>query len=179
MRHRCTGKVPAIAYGGPQVPPDQPSPDSVKIAESLILVEFIADLYPDSTLLPKDPVLRAKARFFVDAVSTKLVPGWGGFVQRGEDSTALLKAFEDIQNLLPDDKKYAVSDEFTIADAAIAPFLARIDVAIKNDIGAYVPGEGKKVYEAFQSNQFSKLRNYFAKLQARPSYKTTFDEVRP
>jgi glutathione S-transferase len=28
-------KVPAIAYGGPDVAPDQPSPASTKIAESL------------------------------------------------------------------------------------------------------------------------------------------------
>lgn len=28
-------KVPAVAYGGPAVPADQPSPESTKIAESL------------------------------------------------------------------------------------------------------------------------------------------------
>jgi glutathione S-transferase len=28
-------KVPAVAYGGPDVAPDQPSPESTKIAESL------------------------------------------------------------------------------------------------------------------------------------------------
>ena len=78
-------KVPAIAYGGPPVPPDQPSPESAKIAESLVLLDFVADLFPDSHLLPKDPVQRARARFFIDTVSTKFVPAWIGLLARGEE----------------------------------------------------------------------------------------------
>ncbi len=46
------------------------------------MLEFIADLYPESNLLPKDPVLRAKARFFIDAFSTKVSPFYMGFVAR-------------------------------------------------------------------------------------------------
>ncbi|KAG6880625.1 hypothetical protein C0995_005370, partial [Termitomyces sp. Mi166 len=53
-------KVPAITYGGPIVPPDNPSPESTKLAESLVLLEFIADLSKPGNLLPTDPVLRAK-----------------------------------------------------------------------------------------------------------------------
>ncbi|KAH8116006.1 glutathione S-transferase [Phellopilus nigrolimitatus] len=169
-------KVPAIAYGGPQVPPDQPSPDSTKIAESLVLLEFFADLFPESTLLPKDPVLRAKARFFIDAVGTKFTPGWMSFVIRGEDADGALTGFEEIQKLLPADKTYAVSDEFTIADAAIAPFLGRFEVTLRNDIGTYKEGEGKKVYEIYQSARFDKLRKYFDAIKARESFKSTFDE---
>ncbi|THH07889.1 hypothetical protein EW145_g3072 [Phellinidium pouzarii] len=170
-------KVPAIAYGGPEVPPDQPSPKSVKIPESLVLLDFFADLYPESGLLPKDPVLRAKARLFIDAVSTKLVPGWGGFVQRGENVDALYAGLEAIQGLLPSDATFAVGNTYTIADAAAAPFLARIEVLLKNDIGAYAKGEGKAAYEVYQSKRFSKLRNYFDSVKARDSFKTTFDEL--
>ncbi|KAH7925069.1 hypothetical protein BV22DRAFT_465355 [Leucogyrophana mollusca] len=53
-------KVPAITYGGPDVPPEDPSPLSEKLAESAVVLEFVADIYPESGLLPKDPVLRAK-----------------------------------------------------------------------------------------------------------------------
>ncbi|KAG6805318.1 hypothetical protein H0H93_005077, partial [Arthromyces matolae] len=42
-------KVPAIAYGGPAVAPDDPSPESTKLAESLVLLEFIADLSTPGT----------------------------------------------------------------------------------------------------------------------------------
>ena len=171
-------KVPAIAYGGPKAPADDPSPESTKIAESLVLVEFIADLFPNSSLHPKDPVQLAQARFFIEVVSSKLVPGWASFVMRGESADQLLAGFEAIQNLLPADKAFAVGDEVTIADLAIAPFLARTEVAIKNEIGKYKAGEGLKVYEIYKSDKFSKLRNYFERIKARDSFKKTFDEVR-
>ncbi|ELU43933.1 Glutaredoxin domain-containing protein [Rhizoctonia solani AG-1 IA] len=54
--------IPAIAYGGPKVDPANPSPESIKLAESLVLLEFIADLYPNSGLLSTNPVERAQAR---------------------------------------------------------------------------------------------------------------------
>ncbi|KAG2738771.1 hypothetical protein P692DRAFT_201904348 [Suillus brevipes Sb2] len=63
-----------MTYGGPDVAPENPSPESTKLAESLILVEFIGDLYPSSNIVPADPVLRAKARFFIEIVSTKFSP---------------------------------------------------------------------------------------------------------
>lgn len=170
--------MPALAYGGPDVPPDQPSPDSVKIAESLIIVELVADLFPESSILPKDPILRAKARFFIDAVSTKFSPGWAGFIIRGEDVEALYKGLEALQSLLPEDKTFAVSDEYTIADIAITPFLARLEVTLKNDLGAYKEGEGKKAWEVYQSDKFAKIRKYFENIKGRTSFKATFDEVR-
>ncbi|PAV20382.1 glutathione S-transferase [Pyrrhoderma noxium] len=169
-------KVPAIAYGGPKAPADDPSPESTKIAESLVLVEFVADLFPNSSLHPKDPVQLAQARFFIEVVSSKLVPGWASFVMRGESVDQLLAGFEAIQDILPADKAFAVGDEVTIADLAIAPFLARAEVAIKNDIGKYKAGEGVKAYEIYKSDKFSKLRNYFERIKARDSFKKTFDE---
>jgi glutathione S-transferase len=156
-------KVPAIAYGGPQVSPDDPSDESEKIAESLVILEFVADLYPNSPLLPKDPVLRARVRFFIDAVSTKFVPAFYGTIVHAESSDGFFKAVKAIQDLLPAEGKgeYAIRDEFTLADAAIAPFIGRVDLTLKNDLGAYQEGEGTKIYETLQSNtKFSRFRRY-------------------
>ncbi|KAJ7154518.1 glutathione S-transferase [Mycena filopes] len=169
-------KVPAIAYGGPQVSPDLPSPDSIKLAESLILVEFIADLQPGSALLPKDPVQRAKARFFIDAVSTKFLPAYMGPVARGEPFEPLWAALEQLQALLPADKVYALGDEYTAADIAITPFLARMEVWLTNDIGAYKEGEGVKASEYFfKGGRFARLVKYWEDIKARESFKKTFD----
>lgn len=144
-----------------------------------MLLEFFADLYSESTLLPKDPVLRARTRFFIDAVGTKLIPSSYSFVYRGADdgADATLKGLEAIQDLLPADKTFAVSNEFTIADAAVAPFLARTAVAAKYDVGAFKVGEGKKVHEVLESKRFNKLRKYFTAVKERDSFKNTFDEV--
>ncbi|KLO10067.1 glutathione S-transferase [Schizopora paradoxa] len=170
-------KVPAVAYGGPEVPPDQPSRDSVKIAESLVLLEFVADLHPGSPLLPKDPVQRAQVRFFIDAVSNKVPANWFAFMARGESPDALISGLETIQSLLPEGKKFAVGDEFTIADAAIAPFLTRIATTLGNDIGVYEEGQGKKVYETiWKSPKFAKLQKYYENLTERSSVRETYNE---
>ena len=170
-------KVPAIAYGGPPVPPDQPSPESVKLAESLILVEFVADLYPESHLLPADPVKRAQARFFIDVVSNKLVPGWVGLVRTGtpEALQGFVQGIEAVQSLLP--KEGFAVGEYSIADVAVTPFLARAFTVLENEIGAYEPGEGKKLLETIQQPQFTRFQKYWTDLQARPSFQATFDKV--
>jgi len=171
-------KVPAVAYGGPATLPESPSPESTKIAESLVLLEFVADLYPNSPLLPKDPVLRAKARFFIDAVGTKLNPKFFAFVHRGDAGGAegLLQGIDDIQKLLPDEG-YAVGKDYTIADAAVTPFLARMEISLKYDLGSFDVGEGVKVYETLQADpKFARFRKYFNDSKARPSFQKTFDE---
>jgi len=73
-------------YGSPKSDPEHPSPEPEKIAESLVMLEFVADLYPGSGLLPKDPVQRARVpvRFFIDAVANKFFPPYVAFFYRGE-----------------------------------------------------------------------------------------------
>jgi len=168
-------KVPAIAYGGPPAQPEDPSPESTKIAESLVLVEFIADLYPHAHLLPSDPVTRAKARFFIEVVSSKLVPAWNSF-WRGTGGTAegFLNAIEAVQSLLPKEG-FAVGD-YSIADIAVTPFIARAQVCLKNEIGGYQKGEGKKVLDQLAEPRFERFSKYWEELQARPNFKETFDE---
>ena len=172
-------QVPAIAYGGPKVPPDQPSPDSVKIAESLVLIEFLSDLYPDSHLLPKDPVLRAKARFFIENVGAKVTPAWAAFAFRGESANAFLAALEAVQALLPADKPYAVGDQFTNADIAVAPFLGRMYLMVRHGIGNYSTEDGKSVWDALHSPRFARLTEYAEAITSRPSFQKTFDQVGP
>ncbi|TFY53118.1 hypothetical protein EVG20_g10258 [Dentipellis fragilis] len=171
-------KVPALAYGGPKVTPENPSPESTKLAESLVLLEFVADLYPNATLHPKDPVALARARFFIDQVSTKVLPPFFAFSMRGEAPDALLKALKELQALLPPGGGFAVGPEFSIADAAFAPFLGRLELNLRHDLGLYPVGEGLKVHkQVFEGAEFARLQQYFKDIVARPSFKTTFDEA--
>lgn len=168
-------QVPAIAYGGPEVPPDQPSPESVKLAESLVLVEFVADLFPNSGILSADPVQRAQTRFFIEGVSSKLIPAWYAYFLRGASVDDLYTAAEYVQSLLPAEG-FAVG-KFSAADIAIAPFLARARVSLVNEIGKYPEGDGKKVWEALTTGKFARLGKYAEDLFARESFSSTFDEV--
>lgn len=161
------------------MPADEPSPSSTKIAESLVLLEFVADLYPDANILPKDPVLRAKARFFIDTVSNKYNPAYFAYIIRGEEGARekLEKATEDIQALLPPEG-FAIG-EWSIADAAIAPFLGRLIVALENDFGGYPEGEGPVLLNDLRQNQkFTRFSKYLQDVTARRSFTDTFDKVR-
>ncbi|KAF8261501.1 hypothetical protein EI94DRAFT_1780222 [Lactarius quietus] len=171
-------KVPAVVYGSPKSDPENPTPESAKLAESLVLLEFIADLYPDSGLLPKDPVSRARVRFFIDAINSKLSPPQSAFFFRGEAPDAFIAAVAGIQELLPPDAQFAVGDHFTIADAAIAPLLGRWQLHFQNDIGKYAQGAGLRVYdELFKSERFARFQKYYASVSSRESFKSSFDSA--
>ncbi|VDB89978.1 unnamed protein product [Peniophora sp. CBMAI 1063] len=166
-------KVPAVTYGGPDVPADKPSPESVKIAESGVLIEFLADLYPG--LLPTDPVERAKARFFIETASSKFHPGFGALFMRGEGPDALFAGLEAVQSLLPEEG-FAIG-QWSIADAAIQPFLGRLELLLRNDVGKFAEGEGPKIYkEIFENEKFARVAKYIKEFLARDSWKVTWDE---
>jgi len=170
-------KVPALAYGGPPTDPDKPSDESVKLAESAVLVEFIADLYPEAGLLPTSPIERAQARFFVDFVGCRLLPAFFGFVFKGDVGAPLTSALEVIQQRLPRNSTFFGGDKPNVADIAVAPFLARIQLQLKHDLGAFPVGEGLKLYDVlFKDERFHLLKNYIHALMDRESFKKTFDE---
>ena len=162
-----------ITYGGPAVAPEDPSPESVKIAESLVILEFIVDI-ANGKLLPSDPVGRARARFFTNFVSTAFVPAFQAVALRGEHHDQLFAALERVQALLPPEG-FAAGPDFSIADAAIAPFFARLDVTLKG-VGDEL---GLKAFQRLSTDPaFERYRRYWADIQAKDSYKKTFDEVR-
>ncbi|KAG1863107.1 hypothetical protein F4604DRAFT_1785318, partial [Suillus subluteus] len=170
------GKVPTVTYGGPSVDPEDPSSLSAKITESNVILEFLADLYPDSGLLPKDPVLRAKVRFFIDA-STKHVEGPLYDFLRGVGSYEnVLKGIEFVQGLLEESGDFAVGDHFTIADACISPHLARLKIITETDIGQFPVGSGFKLGEELKGPRFTKFTKYVDQILERPSLNQTYDK---
>ena len=169
-------QIPAIAYGGPKVPADQPSQESVKLTESGVILEFLNDIYPAANLLPKDPVERAKARFFIEKVNAALKPTWADF-QRKNVKEPFIAGLETIQSLLPA-TGFAVG-AWSLADASVAPILGRAEVALREDIGVWAAGEGPATYkEIFEGERFARLVKYWRASQARDSWKKTWNEVR-
>ena len=173
-------QVPALVYGSPKSDPESPSVESAKITESLVILEFVADLYPNSGLLPRDPVKRACVRFFVDALSTKVLPPASKFFISDEEEAPreLIAAVAELQELLPHNAQFAVGDHFTIADAAFAPFLGHWELLLRNDFGRFVEGTGPPLYrELFESERFARLQKYYANISSRESFKNSFDTV--
>jgi glutathione S-transferase len=150
----------------------------VKIAESLVLIEFVNDLAPEKGLLPTDPVKRAKARFFIEAFSSKFGAPWFAAISKGEDPSAILPALDTLIELLPKDPNAYAVGEFSLADAAVIPFLARAFAALKNDVGSYDEGKRKALYDIIQGEvKYERLRQYYALVSSRDSFQSTFFEV--
>ncbi|KAG9102299.1 hypothetical protein FRC06_002144 [Ceratobasidium sp. 370] len=171
-------KVPAIAYGGPKVDPTNPSPDSVKLAESLILLEFIADLFPNSGLLSSDPVERAQTRFVIDIFSNKFMPAYFGFASRGESPEPLYAALSTLQEQLERARPFLGGDKLNIADVTIAPFALRLNAQLRDDLGVYAEGQGPKAHaEIFQNGRFATFQKYFEALSERQTVHDSFPEV--
>ena len=176
-----TYKVPAIAYGGPDVRPDDPSPESAKITESLVLIQFFADLAPESDLLPKDALSKARMRLFLDTVSSKIQPNLVRWAIGSGSYDAFFEALDMIQDQLPpvEEGKYIFGNKFTLADIAVAPFLGRtLLIQLKNGLGNFDKQEAKRGWERFQGPKYERLRQYMDDITARPSWQSTFDEVR-
>ncbi|KAL0070185.1 hypothetical protein AAF712_002675 [Marasmius tenuissimus] len=159
-------------------PPEEPSDEAIRLAESLVLVEFVADLFPESGILSSDPVERAQSRFFIEVFTTRFAPAHVGFFLRGEPFEGVVKGIEALQALLPPEEKskFAVGNRFSVADIAVAPFIARLQTALTNDLGLFEAGEGKKLWEKVQSDpRFERFRKYTEAILERESFKATYD----
>ncbi|KAH9930494.1 uncharacterized protein BXZ73DRAFT_101866 [Epithele typhae] len=61
----CLTQILCITYGCPDTDPADPSPESHKIHESLVICKFISDIYPNARLVPSDPLQRVAMRLFI------------------------------------------------------------------------------------------------------------------
>lgn len=147
----------------------------MKIPESAIINEFLADLYPQARLLPLDPVKRAKARLFIALFEPKFYDAMKAVFFLGEPPAVLLDAFEAVQARLP--QTGFMVGEFSVADIGLVPFFVRIVMLLKNDMGKYPVGEGKKAFGELEGSKFSRLMKYIGDVTARQSFQKTFDEV--
>ncbi|KAI0671206.1 thioredoxin-like protein [Trametes maxima] len=157
-----SGKIPSITYGGPRGAPENPSPEATILTESLIILEFLADLFPEARLLPNDPVLRARARLFANAVDTALLDGFGEFfvayTKDGSLEDALLAELDALRARLPP-TGFALG-EWSNAEIAAAPSLVRTILLMGNDIGKYPVTRGKEVLAVLRGPRFERRMEY-------------------
>ena len=165
-------------YGGPKLQPgDAPSPDLPRLGESLVILEFLADTFPEARLLPSDLFLRAKARLFCRAVEEKFIPAFIGFFLKQAPKETLYDAVEHFQNLLPP-TGFAVG-EWSIADAAFLPFYLRTLAVLEVNLASLVAGSAAEVSAMLSgSPRFARIRKYLEENMARPSAAKTWDPVR-
>ncbi|KAI8369810.1 glutathione S-transferase [Choanephora cucurbitarum] len=145
------------------------------LAESMVIVEYINDRYPEKNLLPKDPLKRAQIRFAIEYFSSKVTPEFYKFLMniKAENARAdyekninqALARFDELLKEQSATGPYFLGEEFSLADIAIAPFVFRIH-AINN-----VLLDGLKLETVTSS---SRLTEYVKGLLTRPSVKDTW-----
>lgn len=132
-------------------------------------------MYPEAHLSPSDPVQRAKMHCFIDAIGTAWQPFLAFCLGSTKDANDFLTPLEKIQSLLPEEG-YAVG-QFSIADAAIAPILLRIELCLEQEFPTMVVAEVRRALEALRSPGLARLRRYLDDLQARSSVEKTWHPV--
>ncbi|KAG1463809.1 hypothetical protein G6F56_005207 [Rhizopus delemar] len=156
-------KVPAFTVGGQN------------IAESLVIIEYVNDRFPEKNLLPQDPLKRAYIRYFIEFFSTKINSEFFKYLfnYKGEKAFEnyeknVSEAFERFNELLVQQSSsgpYFLGNEYSLADIAIAPFVARILGFNKLFLDGYE-------FEALK--KYPRITEFFTGVLSRPSFNETY-----
>ncbi|KAI9497063.1 glutathione S-transferase [Zychaea mexicana] len=161
-------KVPALAIQG------------TIISESLVLIELANDLQPEKGLLPRDPVKRAQIRFAIEYFSSKVSSVWYNFLMHEFKKENLAKCIEGLEagytrinELLLEQAPsgpYFLGSEYSLADIAIAPIVARQAAGFK----AFLNG-----LEIEAVKKYPRLQEWLEGIVSRPTFKETYpgDEI--
>lgn len=111
--------------------------EGTALYESLVLNEFFEDYFPDSKpLLPQNPVEKARARIWIDFIAKTVTPSFMRVImaQDPEAQKKLLGEFYEALKKLTEQVRgpYFLGEEFSLVDAAIAPWVVRDYVAAEH-----------------------------------------------
>lgn len=113
--------------------------DSQLLTQSLTIIQFLEEQYPDKPLFSKDPILRSKSRAIAETIASGIQPfqnletlvdykrplGLGDTSREERVKIAqywLTKKLENLENLVKATAgKYCVGDEISLADVCLVP----------------------------------------------------------
>jgi glutathione S-transferase len=106
------------------------------------------------------------------------MPAFFSVHRDGEHPSAILDAIDILQSLLPEEGGFALGRDVSMADAAVVTMMARAEVGLENDLGAYDEGEGRKSWDrVMKEEKYEKFRRWFNGVKARKSFQDTWDPV--
>ena len=114
LRRNPYGKVPVFEDG------------TGVIYESAIINEYLEEKFPEISLMPKDNLLRAKARIWIDYLNTRVHPAAGDLAHDRQVDKAQAKMTEYLTTLNQEmaGRKYLLGD-YSLADITFIPFYTR------------------------------------------------------
>ncbi|KAJ6719312.1 GLUTATHIONE S-TRANSFERASE GST SUPERFAMILY GST DOMAIN CONTAINING [Salix purpurea] len=152
-------KVPVFLHG------DKP------VCESMIIVEYIDEVWPQNPLLPKDPYERAQARFWVKFAEDKGTPVlWRMFSSKGEElektKKETLEMLQTVEEHGIGEKKFFGGDSIGIADIAFGSVVYGLEI-IEEALG-----EGA----VFEAHRFPRLHAWIKNFKQVPIIKENLAE---
>ncbi|CAO3665072.1 unnamed protein product [Umbelopsis vinacea] len=147
--------------------------DGYNIAESLVLVELINDLFPEKKLLPDNALKRAQIRFFVEYWASKIssqqfklfgLDDSGRQAIYGELNAALAR-INDLLLEQAQEGPYFLGSEYSLADVNVAPFVYRLQFLLNRFF--------KEDGELEALGKYPRLKQFFAGITERESFKAT------
>ncbi len=176
-------KTPAwlnISRGGGQVPVIEVASRENEIStvtDSLRIIEFIDDYYPNegAAIFPESPQQKAEAKYWMDVVSTKIIPYFYRFLKadqpgeaRDAARTKMLEGIELFTRAMPDQGPFFMGPQFGAVDIAFAPFAHRINLLLGHYRGFKLPTNG---------DSWSRYHRWYEAVIAEPGFvKTSFDQ---
>ncbi|XP_043695591.1 probable glutathione S-transferase [Telopea speciosissima] len=98
--------------------------DGKPIAESLVILEYIEETWPENPLLPTDPYEKAIARFWVKFYDDKAITLWKFFITSGEEQAVANKESLEILRIIEEqgligDKKFLGGESIGYVDLVL------------------------------------------------------------
>lgn len=139
------------------------------LTESLLINEFINDLFPQNPLLPSDAYGRFDARLLIERLNRFVGPFYAYLKDPSEKNRT---DFESGLDKLEDELKkrgtpYFLGENFSLVDISVFPFLERMNVLLPHFHKWELPA------------RFPLLQQYYARVSQRPSVKVTTSDRLP
>jgi glutathione S-transferase len=100
--------------------------DGGVIYESAIINEYLEEIFPAVHLMPSNPLLRAKARIWIDFMNSRVHPSASDLAHDREPDKARERMKQHLETLDKEmaGRKYLVGD-YSLADITFIPFYTR------------------------------------------------------
>ncbi|KAJ6127397.1 hypothetical protein N7523_003009 [Penicillium sp. IBT 18751x] len=163
-------------------------PEPKPLYESTVILEYLEEAYPDHspTFLPKEPYERARARIWIDYVTSRIIPAYHRFLQYQpaegvtENDVGLEQARQDFlthlkvwtREMHPEGPFFLGSD-LALPDLVLAPWAVRLWVFDEFKHGVGIPAEGAG---GADEEVWKRFRKWLGAIESRKSVRETTSE---
>jgi glutathione S-transferase len=176
------GLVPTL-----QVPSPHDPSSSKPLYESTVVLEYLEEAFPDHRphFLPPDPYERARARIWIDYVTSRIIPAFHRFLQsqpeEGDTASVALDKLAQVRDEflghlktwtkeMDPDGPYFLGQDIALPDLVLGPWAVRLWVFdhFKGGLGVPADGQGGEEEQVWQ-----RWKKWLRAIESRKSFQDT------